>query len=498
MVKRFRPVMAGLILPLYFIGCGGALPLLQVLRGPSVSAFVFASVSGFASGQDAARRPGRLVIALDGVPHGVIAELRAEGRFRRFHNPARQISTFPSITNPAMVEILGAADSPGYEDHFYDRTENHLQGGIQGRLSGGSFIRGTWRELFGYHAPALKGALGYVAAPVGAMMLAQLDLLSFKQAFRRSTAGEFIGYIGETDSLAHLGGKQTQKSFLRSLDRAVEDLIAESGGRLEVEMFSDHGNHFTQYRKVELNQPLERAGFVFEKSLQRANGVVLPKYGLIGCGVLFTAPENRHAVAETAAQVPGIDFAAFHEEGQAESVLILSRRGQARITRRQHDYRYEMLQGDPLELNTLLERLRAGGLLDGAGFATGDAWLRVSGEHKYADPLRRIFDGLGAHVRTLADVIVSCEDGWYIGNQFFDTVATVQATHGNMLPGESEGFAMSTRQQLRPVVRGHELTTLFALDRILRLADSASMQTAMRADSYIGDGGHCEFGKRMK
>ncbi|MFN7947520.1 MAG: hypothetical protein U0Z53_19380 [Blastocatellia bacterium] len=439
----------------------------------------------------AAHTPQRLVIALDGVPYQVMAELRAEGRFRRFHAPARQVSTFPSITNPAMVEILHANASPGYEDHFYDREHNRLTGGIQGRLSGGSFIRGTWREEFDYHAPAIKGALGYVAAPVGAMIVAQLDLFALKRAFRHSTASEFIGYIGETDGLAHLGGREAQKNFLRSLDRAIEELTAESGGQLEVEMFSDHGNDFTSYRKVDLNTPLRAAGFTFEKSLTQPHGIVLPKYGLIGSGALFTAAENKAAVAEISARVPGIDFAAYvaPNDGDADSrcIIVVSRRGTARLTSEPHRFRYEAISGDPLELNPIIQNLRAAGEIDAAGFAAESAWLRATSQHKYVDPLHRIFDSLSAHVHTLADVIVSCEDGWYIGNQFFDTVATLRATHGNLGRGESEGFAMSTRQPLAEVVRGYELFSLFALDRVLH------------ADAYISeDNSHCQFGQSLR
>ena len=75
----------------------------------------------------------RLVLVLDGVPYETIAELKAEGRFSRFHQPSRMVSTFPSLTNPAMVEILHHEDSPGYEDHFYDRERNRLLGTIQDR-----------------------------------------------------------------------------------------------------------------------------------------------------------------------------------------------------------------------------------------------------------------------------------------------------------------------------------------------------------------------------
>jgi hypothetical protein len=142
-----------LLPPCYLVSCCLALPLWSRLSVDHTKA---------------AQRPQRLVIALDGVPYSVIAELRDEGRFRRFHAPARQVSTFPSITNPAMVEILHTSASPGYEDHFYDRERNRLGGGIAERLQGRTFIRGTWREAFDYHAPAIKGALGYVAPPPGA------------------------------------------------------------------------------------------------------------------------------------------------------------------------------------------------------------------------------------------------------------------------------------------------------------------------------------------
>ena len=465
-----------LVLPLYLLSCCLALPMSRSL-----------SVEASRAGQG----PKRLVIALDGVPYASMAELRAEGHFRRFHDPARQVSTFPSITSPAMVEILDAPDSPGYEDHFYDRENNRLVGGIQGRLRGGSFIKGTWREQFDYHAPAFKGALGYVAAPVGAMVLAQLDLAGFKKAFQKSTASEFIGYIGETDSLAHLGGKEAQKSFLRTLDRTLEELIAESGGQLEVEMFSDHGNDFTKYRKVDLNQPIRQAGFIIDKSLKQAKSVVLPKYGLIGCGVLFTAPENRAALAETCAAVNGIDFAAYREAGtktsaDCEAIMIINRRGRARLRREQDRFSYDLSSGDPLELGAVVASLRERGVMDAAGFASSAEWLKATRDHQYVDPLRRIFDGLTAHVHTLADVIVSCEDGWFIGNQFFDTVTHLCATHGNLRRGETEGFAISTRQQLDSVVRGYQLSGLFELERVLH------------AEAYFGNSdGHCQFGRAL-
>src|SRR5262249_36768964 len=154
---------------------------------------------------------------------------------------------------------------------YYDRDRNRLLGTIQDRLRGERFISGTFRETFDYHAPAIEGALGYVAAPIGTLAMAQLDLCGLRKAFRKSDAPLFVGYIGETDTLAHLGGNEQLKSLLRTIDRAVDELITEAergGGTLEVEMFSDHGNRYDQYKNVKLNDALHQAGFVTEKSIK--------------------------------------------------------------------------------------------------------------------------------------------------------------------------------------------------------------------------------------
>lgn len=458
-LKRWRRVW----LPAYLIACCLALPAYIWLSRP-------------APHNEAT--PRRLIIVLDGVPYQTMAELHAEGRFRAFHQPARMISTFPSLTNPAMIEILHADDSPGYEDHYFDREHNRLVGGIPDRLRGGRFIQGSFRKQFHYHAPAFKGALAYVAAPVGAMAVAHADLIAFRRAFRASRAPVFVAYIGETDTLAHLGGAETLRSFLCLLDRTIAELAREQGGQLEVEMLSDHGNMFTEYRRVEIVEAIQRAGFTLEKSLTAPRSVVLPRYGLVGCAILFTAPEQRAALAALCAEVPGVDFAAYRE---GEAIHLISRRGHARILRRGDRYRYEAAGGDPLELRGIIDALRADGVLDEAGFVSQRDWLTATREHRYTDPLRRIFDGFNAHVRNRSDVIVSLENGYYLPS-YLDRLTRLRATHGNLLQGESEGFAISTRQNLGSAVCGYELQRVFGFERVLR------------ADSYFSEGGHCRLG----
>lgn len=428
--------------------------------------------------------PRRLVIVVDGVPYQTLAQLRAEGRFHRFLTPARMVSTFPSLTNAAMIEILHEPDSQGYEDHYYDRERNRLLGSVDDRLRGERFIHGTFRETFDYHAPAFKGALAYVAAPAGAMFVAQMDLGAFRDAFRKSVGREvFVAYIGETDSLAHLGGEAALKSFLRTLDRAVEELIEDSGGTLEVELLSDHGNRFDEYKHVKLNDALEAAGFVVEKSLTSDKGVVLPRYGLVGASMLFTNEANRARLAEVCAQTNGVDLSFYRPD--ENTIEILSRRGRASAIKRGERYLYQDLGGDPLELNPIVEALRSQNALDPEGFASTADWWRASQNHRYADPLRRIFDGFEKYVKNRADVIVSYEDGYLIGSPFLTFFAQMRATHGNLLTGETEGFAMSTHRPLASAIRGFELNQAFALSQ------------RSKAGVFLSGEGHCGLGPAL-
>jgi hypothetical protein len=437
----------------------------------------------------------RLVIILDGVPYETIAELKAEGRFRHFKAPARMISTFPSLTNPAMVEILQHEDSPGYEDHYYDRERNRLLGTIQDRLRGEKFIAGTFRQTFDYHAAAFKGALGYVAAPIGTSLLSQIDLAELRRAFKKSDAPLFVGYIGETDSLAHLGGKEHLKDFLRTVDRAVEELIAQAekrGSRLEVEMFSDHGNRFDKYKHVKLNDTLKRAGFVTEKSVKTERSVVLPKHGLVGSSMLFMQAGSRARVAEVGAEAEGVDFAVYSSD--ENTIELISRRGRARLVRDGERFKYEALSGDPLMLKSIIEEMKTRGQMDENGFAEAEAWWQATRDHSYIDPIRRVFDGFGKHVKSRADVIVSYEDGYLLGSPLLTFLAEMRATHGNLRRGETEGFAMSTRQELGPAVRGRELNRLFALDQRLK---GINIVKTSPIDGFFSGRGHCQLGPAL-
>src|SRR5262245_16669932 len=281
-----------------------------------------------------------IIICVDGVGISTINKMRAEGRFKRFHSPSRMISTFPSLTNAALSEILapaGAKMTGGYEDNFFDTEANKMRGGILDRFRSGRFIRGTFRELFDYHPSAIKSGLGYAAPPLSSYIESLSDLIRLRQKARKSHQPVFFAYTGATDSLAHLGGETLLRSFLKELDDTVEDIVRDSKVPVTVTIFSDHGNDFREYRRVALKEPLRQAGFQLEKKIKNDRSVVLPQYGLVGSGVLFTNEKNEERLAGVLATLKGVDFITYERNGL---VHVANCRGDATIEKRGDEYRY--------------------------------------------------------------------------------------------------------------------------------------------------------------
>lgn len=424
-----------------------------------------------------------VIICVDGVGISTISKMRAEGRFRRFHSPSHMISTFPSLTNPALSEILepaGASMSAGYEDQFFDTAANKMRGGILGRFRSDRFIRGTFRELFDYHPSAVKSGLGYAAPPLSTYLESLSDLIRLRQKARNSREPVFFAYTGATDSLAHLGGETLLRSFLKQLDETVEDIVRDSKTPVVVTIFSDHGNEFRKYRRVRLKEPLRKAGFKLEKKIKDERSVVLPQFGLVGSGVLFTTEKNEERLAGVLATVEGIDFVAYERNG---IVHVVSDRGEATIEKRGDEYRYLPTKGDPLDLLSTIQQV--GNERNGAGgFLKDEEWFAMTRAGTRPDVVARIFKGATEGVLNRASVIVNMEDGYYTGSSLLDLFTILQATHGNIGQEQSYGFVMSTRGELPPYIRAEDLWETLGSVQLQRSLNRFMLNTDLPKPKY--------------
>lgn len=404
-----------------------------------------------------------LMICVDGVGFSLIRKMYEAGRFRAFKPPARLIAPFPTLTNPGVIEILdplGAPEARGYEDYYYDPTSDRMRGGFLARFRRKTFIEGTFRELFHYHPSPITMTLEYAVPPLSPWIDARLTLMKIRREFENSTVPRFIAYLGSTDPMAHVSGEWLLLNFLGTLDKVCQEIIHKSKGQVDITLFSDHGNHFTRYRKVNLEPELRRLGFRLDDALKDERSVVQPRYGLVGCAILYSHEAYKQHVAVAAARTPGVDLAAYQ---QGDVVYLVARSGRARIEHRDGYYRYSTDTGDPLRLQPIMAQLQSQGRVRADGFTADADWFAATHQHIYPDAVRRLWVGVTNHVEHPASVLVSFEDGYYDGSAMLDILAVLRATHGNLRRGQSEGILLTTKQELPEAVRAADVWSVLGL-----------------------------------
>ena len=291
------------------------------------------------------------------------------------------------------------------------------------------------------------------------------DMRRFRERFLAAPpTRDFFGFLKATDGLLHIGGPRRLQVALESLDRILRGLRAECGQETEIVLFSDHGMNLEENRRVHLLSHLKLNGYEVVTQMREGREkrrVSAPGFGLCGYAALYCGEEtDRAELSGVLASLEGVDFSLHREEREA-SVVVTGGRGRARISRREKNeakqYRYEQLDGDPLQLSEAVAALAAEGLLDAEGYAPDAAWLARTAGHIYPDALANLYESLYApRVQHTADVLVSLDDGYYYGSTVFSRLARLLATHGNALRPSSTAFLMSTHRSFPAYVRAGE------------------------------------------
>jgi len=364
------------------------------------------------------------------------------------------------MTNIALSAMLGASVPLGYETIYFDRTAQEMRGGV-GKYIGRRTpdkVPSSYMDQLDYQEPLPFEFLVYVAPET----VWRADMRRFRERFKAAPQDrDYFAFLKGTDGLLHIRGPERLNVALTSLDELLREIQAWCGAETEIVIFSDHGMNLQKNQRVHLQTHLRRCGFQLSSNLhdQSPRCVALPVFGLIGFAALYCSEEARPNVAEALAPLEGIDFALYRENETA--INVKGTRGTARIHRHENEsqvlYRYELIEGDPLQLEPVVRRLHEDQLVNAEGYATDAVWSERTAAHIYPDALSNLYSSLmTSRVCHPADVLVSLLDGYYFGWSAFEHIVNLVATHGNALRPSTSAFLMSTHRAFPEYVRGKD------------------------------------------
>lgn len=465
----FPPSVSFRLLPALALAC--ALCLVPVR--PAVALQV-ASPPAPSQTASADALPQRLVLALDGIPYELFAELQQQGHFTDFRPAARMVAPFPSLSDVSFAAIGGSAPPAGYQVMRFDPTLNKVVGNTLFSLSSqahpnipaDSSEHSSWHRMIGY---------------VAAYHVAIFDMHRIGEEVLASHKPIFVAYLEQSDAVMHVEGRDGGTRFLLELDRFLQQLQAEvrarSGRSLMVDIVSDHGSTMERGRNVPLEAALRDCGYARRKRIEADDQVAYSYAGIIGSVAITARPTQVDTVAHCLAPLEGVDLVAVDH---GDHVLVLAADGAAEVRPAAGDeeaYLYRPLRGDPLGL--------AGGATGEQRFVEAELF-RATVDAPRPDPLRRLWRAFHGAVAQPTPILVSLQDGREAGNETVRALAQLRGragTHGSMTRRASLGVIASNWQDVSDVDAWRAHTRLFGRDTELAASAVAQSWTATAATS---------------
>lgn len=421
--------------------------------------------------------PQRLVLAVDGVPYELFAELQGQGHFSEFRPAARMVAPFPSLSDVSFAAIGGGPPPAGYQVMRFDPGQNKVVGNTlfslsskaHRKLDADSSPHGSWHRMISY---------------VAAYSMAMLDLHRIGEQLLASRKPTFVAYLEQSDAILHIEGRDGGLRFLVELDRFLAQLQAEvrarTGRGLMVDIVSDHGSTMQRGQNVPLEAGLHACGFERRKRIEADNQVAYSYAGIIGAVAITTRPAQVDAVGRCLAALDGVDLVATNH---GDHVLVLTADGTAEVRRapgHEEAYLYRPLRGDPLALI----RGRPGE----RRFVERELF-RDSVDAPRPDPLRRLWLAFHGAVEQPTPILVSLVDGYEAGNETVRALARLRGragTHGSMTRRASLGVIASNWRDVRDVDAWQAHEHLFGQETD---AKARAHARAWRSDTGPGEDG---------
>jgi len=389
---------------------------------------------------DASRRR-HLVIAMDGAPYALVQELHEKGMLPAFWAPTPMVSVYPAMSDIAFARILGGGVPMGFEAEYYNRERRRLSDG------NAVYIAGTnepWSERLDYRLTNFWSAVQYV----NPRPFFYRELENILKRLRKCEKETFIAYLASTAGMGTRYGREGYAEALFVLDRLARQLMIESEGEVTVTLLADHGHTMLPAKRAPIEKFLIHRGWRVVKQLKRERDVVPVRFGLVTYAAFHT--DSSADLAAALIEMPQAELASFPD---GDDVVVMSREGRARITKRGGRYRYDSSGGDPLGLAPIIGELKAQGNVDADGFIDDRAMLEATFAFAYPDPLKRVWESFHGLAQHPADVLVSLKDHWYYGRENFEGATPRLSTHGGLGGMNGTAFVMSTAGRIEKGIR---------------------------------------------
>ncbi|MEW6198432.1 MAG: hypothetical protein AB1601_07195 [Planctomycetota bacterium] len=386
------------------------------------------------------------IIALDGVPFEVVADMYRDGHFRLFHPPAKLICGYPSMTDLALAEMFHVGPCVGFEALYFDRQANRLSDGSAVYLSGRN---SPWLPQMDYRCSLWWDVKVYLDPQA----VFDHELRGIADTLSGVESGRACAYSVGTAGLGTRGGRPAIEKYLEAIDRLCEQIVYERRGQVKITLTADHGHNLVPCRRVSFDDTLKAAGYRPASSLRDPQDVVTISYGLVTYAGLHT--RDPAGVAACLVKHPDVEFVCHPAD---DTIIVMDQVGRARVRRTATGFAYDVQTGDPLKLAAIIAELHGAGKVAEDGSIDDAALFVATVEHEYPDPLRRLWEAFHRQALNPPDVIANLRDGACHGSRFFYAmVGTVASTHGSLNRMNSTAFALTMLGELPPALRTKDL-----------------------------------------
>lgn len=393
-------------------------------------------------------------VLVDGVPYAVMRRLHEEGALAGFQPPRPVISTFPSLTEPALRALFGGERVESYGSFKVDEKEHFLRKAKTGKRWVGSeeldfvtsklsfrirSLMGESRRRYPASTPLVarmaRGALRLLGQAGRTFMDFEMEVA--ERILCRSPKRHVRVVINSLDDLCHREGLEGLEASLSTLTEWLSRLARVSGRDMAV--LSDHGNAPTRFRFFDYAGALSEQGFSVATRLFKRADVLLPLYGAINFFPVYVRKVPVQEVARALAGMPGVDLVAFRSSEGDGTIHLLRKEESSTLRYEEGRIWYGTAGGDVLGYAEAFPAPSTD--VNGKGEISVSDWLSATREHPYPNGPERLAGAFDYVVRP-ADILVSLEQDYVYGLRLAHQLYPSLCMHGNLLREASEGFVM--------------------------------------------------------